>query len=68
LSSARTAAEYVEPSNDGYRHTKHTEERTLVSVEWRIHEDRLHRTRPNNQQGSEGQIDKTISSLSTSMQ
>ena len=45
LSSAGTAAEYVEPSNDGYRHTKHTEERTLVSDEWRIHEDRLHRSR-----------------------
>ena len=48
LSSAGTTAEYVEPSNDGYRHTNHTEERTLVSDEWPIHEDRLHRAGPNN--------------------
>jgi hypothetical protein len=60
LSSAGTTAEYVKPANDGYRHTSHTEDRTLVSDEWPIHEDRLHRTGPNNEHGSDRKIHITI--------
>jgi hypothetical protein len=60
LSRAGTAAEQVKPANDGYRHANHSKERTLASDERRIHEDRLHRAWPNNEQGTKCKINKSV--------
>ena len=69
LSSAGPTTESIGPPNDGNGHSKNTEQRTLVSGERRIHEDRLHRTRPDNEQRSERQRSGSIhSSPSISMQ
>jgi len=49
-------------------HAYRSKECTLVSDEPRIHEDRLHRSGPNDQQASDGKIEKNRSSPSISTQ
>jgi hypothetical protein len=58
LSAAGTAAEQVEPTNNGNRHANNPKERLLVANKISIHQERLDRTWPNNEQGSGPKIEE----------